>query len=88
MGALCIFIIPLYKNNINRGWYKMKVSAARFLLKVDYCIHYSKNSALKNPKEFCSRAGRVNCADCIAQVLGVKVGEVLENDGKRRLSDV
>jgi hypothetical protein len=91
LGALGIFFYPLSMTKMPKpGWHSKKVYAARYLHRSDYCIHYDPDSDIKNLKELCSRAGRVNCADCIAEVFGVEVEDVL-GDGKirkRRLLNV
>lgn len=89
MGALGVFLIPLLRENkICAGWRKMRIKASKYLLAKDYCIHYSKHSALPNPKNFCNRAGRINCAACIAEVMGLEAKDILNGDELRGLPHV
>lgn len=79
LGAICVFLIPLFVDSrAHRSWKEKQMHAARFLLKQGYCIHYEEDATIPNPKELCSRAGRVNCARCISEMTGVPVYEILE----------
>lgn len=81
LGAMGFLLIPFFiEDRQYADWKEKRAEEARYLLKTGYCINYKATAEIKNPKELCARAGRVNCAACISELTGVPVKDVLESE--------